>query len=424
MTHNPIITKVANNCDALSQWLVMAGHTNILAVADENTSPFAKEIIGNLSTAQLLTLSPTPGNQDLVPDETAIGKIFIAAAPYQANPASSALLAVGSGTIGDLVRYVSSRLGLTYYIVATAASMDGYTSTVTAPMVDGLKQTYPADAAAGVIAVPAIFETAPGILTAAGFGDIMGKYTSVVDWEMEGRIYPQADDFCQDLANEMRKITEDCFNAKTPASIMDALIDSGLVMQKAGHSRPAAGAEHHLSHFWEMMALMKGHTPALHGAKVGMATLAVLQAQEWLLEENITEEIWAKAEEAAVSFDASSWKEELRRLYAHATDEVLALWPDETPETRLALVKAMQENWGSLRIILSQNVGLKPKIKSAIADMGGPVTPQELEVCRDTFVAGVLHANRLRRRFSTMRMLDLLGLLPQYAERLAAQFFV
>ncbi|MCL2527250.1 MAG: iron-containing alcohol dehydrogenase [Defluviitaleaceae bacterium] len=422
MTHNPIITQVAKDSAALSQWFVMAGHTNILVIADDNTADFAKKVIGNLSTAKLFTLSPALPNTDLVPDEAAIGKIFVAAKPYQDNRESSALLAVGSGTICDLVRYVSTRLGLTYYIVATAASMDGYTSTVTSPIVGNIKQAYPAVPPAGVIIDPAIYETAPGILTAAGFGDIMGKFVAVIDWEMEGRVIPDEDMFCQDLANEMRQVTEECFKAKTPASIMDALVDSGLIIQKAGHSRPAACSEHHLSHYWEMMALMKGHTPALHGAKVGMATLAVLQAQEWLLEEEITDSMWDKAEENAASFDTALWQEDIRNHYSYASEEILALWPDETPATRAALIKAMRDNWPSLRIILFQGTGMGEKVKEAIADLGGPTTPAQLGVCRDTFVSGVLYSNRIRRRFSTWRLLDLLGLLPSYAERLADLF--
>jgi len=417
MTHNPIVTEVSDQRDALYHWLTKAGHKNILAVADENTAPIAASIIKSLSTARLLTLSPTPGSLDLVPDEVAIGKIFIAAAPYQAK--ASALIGIGSGTICDLVRYVSFRLGIPYYIVATAASMDGYTSTVTAPIVNNLKQTYPATPPAGVLAISGIYKNAPSRLTAAGFGDIMGKFTSVTDWEMEGIVEKEADNFCQDLANEMRRITEWCFNTKTPTSIMHALIESGLIMQKCGHSRAAAGSEHHLSHYWEMSALQEGKPPALHGAKVGVATLYVLQAQKWLLDEDITNETWAKAEAKAASFDEPAWKDEMRNCYANAADEIFELWPDETAATRLALIKRIRAEWPRLQSILCRNTGLGPKVKAAIENMGGPITPAELGVNREEFASGVLYAYRLRRRFTTWRLLDLLGLLPEYAERLA-----
>ncbi|MCL2361503.1 MAG: iron-containing alcohol dehydrogenase [Defluviitaleaceae bacterium] len=391
MTNNPIITKVANSQTILLQWLKDAGHSNILTVADTNTAVFAKG-------ERLLTLSPTPDNSCLIPDETAIGKILIAAAGMQA------IVAVGSGTICDLVRYVSSRLGLTYYVVATAASMDGYTSSVSALIVDSVKQTYPATAPAGVITDPSIYETAPTDLVSAGFGDMMGKFTSVTDWEMEGLLYPNAGDFCQNLATEMRSTAESCCKDK---ETMNALIKSGLIMQKAGHSKPASGSEHHLSHFWEMRGI-----PALHGTKVGVATLVVLQAQEWLLTEDID---WTQKE-----FNLREWTNDIHRCYGPAANDIIKLWPDENTSTRAALIERIRNNWSGLRKILSQNVGLRPKLEKAIADMGGAISPTEIGIDQATFISGVLHSNRLRRRFTTWRLLDLLGLLSLYAKRLFA----
>lgn len=39
-----------------------------------------------------------------------------------------------------------------------------------------------------------------------------------------------------------------------------------------GVSRPASGAEHMLSHYWEMAVIASGKNPELHGIKVGIAT--------------------------------------------------------------------------------------------------------------------------------------------------------
>lgn len=53
--------------------------------------------------------------------------------------------------------------------------------------------------------------------------------------------------------------------------LMTSLIESGIAMLKFGQSHPASGAEHHLSHFWEMEYLRRGSRALLHGAKVGVA---------------------------------------------------------------------------------------------------------------------------------------------------------
>ena len=398
MKYHPIITQIADNQTNLEQWLREAGQNKVLTVADTNTAIFAR-------TKNLLTLSPVPGNPDLVPDETAIGKIFVAAADAQV------IIAVGSGTICDLVRYVSSRLGLPYYIVATAASMDGYTSSVAPLTVGGYKQTFPSSAPTGVIIDPEIYNTASVKLTAAGFSDMMGKFTSVTDWEMEGLLFPEAGDFCPDMAKEMRKTAEDCYNSR---NIMDALIASGLIMQKVGNSKPASGSEHHLSHYWEMKALAGGKQPALHGAKVGVATLAALQATEWLLEEEID---WNRKDK----FDIDEWKNEINHCFGSITYDIQLLWADESPIMRESMRTKIKSHWPKLQRILSQNNCLRHKLEEAIIDLGGPTTPAEIGVAPDTFYTGILHANRLRRRFTVWRLLDLLGLLPKYAQKLSNQ---
>ena len=51
---------------------------------------------------------------------------------------------------------------------------------------------------------------------------------------------------------------------------MYALLLSGLAMQMAGNSRPSSGAEHHISHLWEMEVINLA-LDALHGEKVGVA---------------------------------------------------------------------------------------------------------------------------------------------------------
>lgn len=57
---------------------------------------------------------------------------------------------------------------------------------------------------------------------------------------------------------------------------MYALILSGLAMQMIGNSRPASGAEHHISHFWEM-EVINNKLDALHGEKVSVGLILCLE---------------------------------------------------------------------------------------------------------------------------------------------------
>ena len=56
---------------------------------------------------------------------------------------------------------------------------------------------------------------------------------------------------------------------------MEALVLSGLGMKLATSSRPASGAEHVVSHYWECYKVTRGIWPEFHGKKVGVATLLV-----------------------------------------------------------------------------------------------------------------------------------------------------
>ena len=61
-------------------------------------------------------------------------------------------------------------------------------------------------------------------------------------------------------------------------NLMYGLLLSGLAMQMMGNSRPASGAEHHISHMIEMEPAGLGvRSDALHGEKVGVGTLLAME---------------------------------------------------------------------------------------------------------------------------------------------------
>ena len=54
---------------------------------------------------------------------------------------------------------------------------------------------------------------------------------------------------------------------------MESLVLSGLAMKLASSSRPASGAEHAVSHYWECYKLTRGVWPEFHGKKVGVTSV-------------------------------------------------------------------------------------------------------------------------------------------------------
>ena len=198
----------------------------------------------------------------LVPNEYALGSVLAAMTSQD-----DMLLAVGSGTLNDVTKYVSARTGIPYVIAATAPSMDGYASTVAPTILDGFKTTLPAVYPAAIVADVDILKDAPMPMLTAGFGDIIGKFTSLADWRLSHQL--NGEYYCPEVAGVIEAAVETCAaNAQALAqrepqaiqAVTEALILSGLAMGMVGVSRPASGAEHQMAHYWEMDALRRGRS--------------------------------------------------------------------------------------------------------------------------------------------------------------------
>ena len=193
------------------------------------------------------------------------------------------ILAVGAGTIHDISRYIAHNYKIPFISVPTAASGDGFVTTVAAMTLDGVKKTVPSVAPICVYADTDIFSKAPQRLTAAGISDLMAKYICLADWKIAHMLTDEyiCDEIIE-LEEKALRTVRSCLDdiaqgdRESCEKLMYALILSGLAMQMVGNSRPASCAEHHLSHLWEM-EVINGPLDALHGEKVSIGTLIVLR---------------------------------------------------------------------------------------------------------------------------------------------------
>lgn len=186
------------------------------------------------------------------------------------------MIAVGSGTVHDITRYHAYEMKIPFISVPTAASVDGYVSTVAAMTWHGFKKSFTAVSPVVVIADTDIFKKAPMRLTASGVSDLLGKYTALADWKITHLLNGEyiCDEICQMeyKALDSLKASLDGLtlgDAGAYENLMYGLLLSGLAMQMTGNSRPASGAEHHMSHLWEMEVL-NDFIDFYHGEKVGV----------------------------------------------------------------------------------------------------------------------------------------------------------
>ena len=182
---------------------------------------------------------------ELVPDESAVGALLLHL-PEDAD----VVLAIGTGTINDLCKYISRLKGLPYVILATAPSMDGFVSSGAALIVDHVKVTYDAQGPAAFMADTDILAQAPMEMITAGLGDMLGKYTCLLDWKLAHLITGEY--YCEHVEGMVRTALRTMLSQSSRirerdpeviGAITEALVLTGIAMKFVGNSRPASGCE-------------------------------------------------------------------------------------------------------------------------------------------------------------------------------------
>ena len=203
----------------------------------------------------------------------------------QLSEKAAYLVAVGSGTVHDITRYCAYLRKIPFVSCPTAASVDGFCSSVAAMTWEGAKKTLTAVAPTLVVADLNVISQAPIRLARSGFGDMIGKYIALTDWRIGHALTGEF--YCRRIAELTEEATQavlDCADGIVAGDqsayekLTGGLLLSGIAMQMMGNSRPASGAEHHISHCIEMEPEGLGvHSDALHGEKVGVGTLLAVR---------------------------------------------------------------------------------------------------------------------------------------------------
>jgi glycerol-1-phosphate dehydrogenase [NAD(P)+] len=258
----------------------------VFLVGDENTMTLGRDAVRaflDVAGCDVTEYSfPCETGKHLVTDERLIGGMLLRMAPQ-----TELVIAIGSGTMNDTARVVSTRCNIPYIIVATAPSMDGYASSTSAVVMDGGKKSVMLTVPYGIVGDTDLIKTAPDHMLAAGAGDILGKYVAIRDWKLAqretGEYYcPYIADLVLSTADSMALSLPRLFDRDEEVlhGMMDSLVMAGITICMYGTSRPAAGAEHQIAHFWEVAAIQAGTNTYLHGNYVGLGALVACRLYE------------------------------------------------------------------------------------------------------------------------------------------------
>jgi glycerol-1-phosphate dehydrogenase [NAD(P)+] len=328
---------------------------------------------------------------------------------------AAGVVAVGSGTVNDVVKLAATRAGVPYVVAGTAASMNGFASGIAAILSRGLKTTVAARPPRAIVLDTGVLAAAPAALAQAGLGDLLSKPVSTTDWwledQLDGSGFSELPERIVEAAVTAAAAQAAGLRAREPRAheaLARALVLSGVAMVVAGKSSPASGGEHLMSHFWDMEAHAAGRATRLHGAQVGVATAITAALYRALLDF-----------ERAEVVEPPSWDEEAARIEReHGALSPAVLEPARRKHSRAsARARALRERWSELRAALdARRVPRPAAIRAVLEEAGAPATLEALGVPREDARRALLLARDIRDRVTVLDLAFALGFLPGGAD--------
>jgi len=389
----------------------LVGGRRVVVIADERTSDIAgrraRDILGQSHWSVHDIVVPDGGRSSPICDD--ITHDWLNAR----LPAGDVALAVGSGVVNDLTKWSAFDHNMPYAVMATAASMNGFTAANVAPTLKGVKTLIRARAPLAVLAAPSVIVAAPFELTSAGLGDVIAKPVSSADWLLNHVFFGEHFcRYCSEIFSELEPYYLDHpgdVKDRKPAAIgalFNALLYSGIAMTIMGTSAPASGGEHLLSHTLDMTSSVDGVPHDLHGRQVGLGTLFASALYERIF--RVGRPVCLPV---AVDIDGSFWgplAASVRQQY-QAKKPMLEI---------MARKLADGQTWGAFLSACRGKVRPPDQIKSCLRTAGAAHTFADIGCSRERFLAAVLHMHEIRNRPTVVDLAWVLGILPGAAEEI------
>lgn len=393
-------------------------YRSIFMIEDENTYQAYGRVLEEYLENHDIDIDRVILKGEVVPDEKTVFNILL-----EMNHKYDYIVGVGSGTLNDLSKFISKKIGLNYAIVATAPSMDGFASVGSALITNDLKTTYDCHVPTAIFGDLDVLCNAPMEMIKAGLGDIIGKYNCLVDWKIAHIINDEY--YCKTIVDMVYKsIQEVVENAdgvlkrdkKAIQAITEALVETGMAMGFVGNSRPASGSEHHVSHYWEMKFLFAHRPPVFHGTKVGLATPGVIALWHKLVNEQID---FNECREKVKQFDYSQWEKRVVEKFEDAADGVIALEKKagkNNIELALKRIDIIENKWPEIQSVIRQELPKSEDVVHILKSVNAAYRPEQVGIDDQMTKDSLILAKEVRVRYGLLQLLWDLGLLEEYSE--------
>lgn len=367
----------------LGAYIQKYGGTKAFVIADENTFAAAGgRATENLEQNGVPYTRFTFGKERLEPDEKALGSILL-----HFDHTCDILVAVGSGVINDLTKIVAKLTGLPFLVVATAPSMDGYASSTSSVIRDGLKISVDSACPDAILGDTDILKEAPPIMIRAGLGDMLAKYTSLCEWRIGREVTGEY--YCEEVAKTIRAAVKKCVDnaagilTRDPDAVnavMEGLIISGIAADWAGVSRPVSGTEHYFSHLWDMRALEFGTPSSLHGIQCGIGELLTIERYEKLKTMRPDKQA---AHRFFDSFDRDAWFGKIRDYLGASAEAIVdgAKSSDRYDRAKHARrICNICGRWDKILTIVDEELPAYEEMERLLKAIGAPTKPSDIGI--------------------------------------------
>ena len=320
-------------------------------------------------------------------------------------------VAVGSGTINDLCKLSSHHCSRPYMCVATAASVDGYSSFGASITYKSMKQTFTCPAPRAILADVGVMARAPREMTAAGYADLAAKIPAGAEWiiaDFVGSepIHADAWHISQDNLKASLADPEGVAALKPEAiaPFVEGLMLSGFAMQAARSSRPASCTDHLFSHLWNMRDHKHNGVTPSHGFQVSVGTLMMCAMFDEMYKTDFTAldvdacvKAWPTAEEIRSNAEQLFAGEAFAEM---GITEMMAKY-DDADEVRRQL-QLLKANWPDLKARLQEQCYTYDEMYRMLSIVGAPTCPEDVGISKAQMRADVPYVRHIRRRYNMM----------------------
>ena len=390
--------EIANSLDGREIDFIKETHKDekILIISDQCThdilgSRVYKNLIGKCSVAEFIWSKPKA-------DINGIKEI------QEISRDFSSLIAIGSGTITDSVKYATFLDKKKFSVFATTP-MNAYTTPTASISFNGFKKSITSHPATGAYFDLSIISKCPKRLTKAGFADVICRTTAQVDWLMSHFILNSHYDetpylllklYEEEMMDQAKQISKGEVQALSLLTKICAIMGISTIFTGTTHC--GSMSEHLISHYIDMFA-KNDHPGTSHGEQVGIATMTISKIQNEIL----------LKEKPPIFFPTKIPEKELKskigsEIFKNINPSINLKVNNEKKAEQLN--HYLDKNWTKFVNPLRKVMVNFNKLWSVMGECGALRTPEEAGLNKNFYNDALMYARFIRNRYTILDFAD------------------